>query len=223
MPMTIGDRTATLRSTAAPLHLPTVAGHARVLRRGEPLYLVGSASDTVYRVESGLLAMSLPLRSGRERIVALAGPGEFLGALAPERREHEERAEALSATVVVIGLPRAELDDAFERTLFETLDRHASRLRYALEDADRPVVVRLGLALIDLGWRYGHLGEDGATRLTLPLTHEHLAAMIGAARETTSAALATLRAEAGVDGTRGRYRFVERTLRDALTSLDPKN
>jgi len=44
-------------------------------------------------------------------------------------------------------------------------------------------------------------------RLTLPLTHENLAAMIGAARETTTATLGELRQLGLLEGTRGSYRF----------------
>jgi CRP-like cAMP-binding protein len=204
----------------APQHSLAIAGQARTMRRGEVLFDVGSPADAVYQVESGLMALALPLRSGRERILTLAGPGEFVGALAPGRREHEERAEALSHTVSVIATLRDDVADDLERVLFTMLGRHASRLRRSIEDADRPVAVRLALSLLDLGERYGHVGEEGITRLTLPLTHEHLAAMIGAARETTSGALALLRQAGLVDGTRGRYRFAAATLRSALADLD---
>ena len=58
-------------------------------------------------------------------------------------------------------------------------------------------------------------GDDGLVRLTLPLTHEHLAALIGAARETTTLTLSDLRRRGFVEGTRGRYRFDPARLRDA--------
>jgi CRP-like cAMP-binding protein len=215
----VGTGGAVVRSVAPP-QAATIAGQARTVRRGEVLFDVGAPADVVYQVESGLLVLALPLGSGRERIVSLAGPGEFLGALAPFGGVHEERAEALSDTVSVIARLRDGVDDDLERTLFTTLHRHASHLRRRLEDADRSVAARLALALLDLGERYGHVSEDGQTRLTLPLTHEHFAAMIGAARETTSGALAALRHAGLVEGTRGRYRFVDRTLRRALPDLD---
>jgi CRP-like cAMP-binding protein len=207
---------------ADPPPSPRMVGQVRVVRRGEALFDVGSPADSVYQVESGLLALTLPLRSGRERIVALAGPGDFLGALAPASSDHEERAEALSPTVTVIGLPRDGVDERLEPTLFATLELHARRLRRVLEDGDRPVAARVALALLDLGARYGHVGEDGTTRLTLPLTHEHVAAMVGAARETTSGALASLRHGGLVEGTRGRYRFVDRRLRSFVSELDDR-
>jgi CRP/FNR family transcriptional regulator, cyclic AMP receptor protein len=204
------------RNTAFAAEHLHVAGSVRVLRRGETLFDVGGAADEVFAVESGLLALSLPLRSGRERIVALAGPGEFIGALAPGRHRHAERAHALSPTVTAVALPRDSVQGEVERLLFAALHARVEGLRRRLEESERPVADRLASTLLDLGSRYGHSGEDGVTRLTLPLTHEHLAALIGAARETTSTVLSELRARGLVEGTRGRYRFRESALRAAL-------
>jgi CRP/FNR family transcriptional regulator, cyclic AMP receptor protein len=208
------------RGVATPPPASAPAGQARTVRRGEALFDVGSPADSLYRIESGLVALTLPLRSGRTRILSLAGPGEYVGALAPGMRDHEERAEALSPTVTAVAYWRAHVDSLLEPALFDALHRHAARLRRSLEDADRPVAARVALALLDLGDRYGHVAEDGATRLTLPLTHDHLAAMVGAARETTSGAVAELRTAGLVSGTRGRYRFVAERLRGALPLLD---
>jgi CRP-like cAMP-binding protein len=207
------DRYSVPRSAALPpVAAAPLTGPARVVRRGEALYDVGDRADTVYQVESGLLALCLPLPSGHERIVALAGPGEYVGALAPDTHEHDERAEALSPTVTAVGMPRDGVDATVEGALFRTVASQVTRLRRALEEAHRPVPIRLALALLDLGARYGVAAEGGTTRLTLPLTHEHLAGMVGAARETTSAAMADLRRLGLVEGTRGRYRFSERAL-----------
>jgi CRP/FNR family transcriptional regulator, cyclic AMP receptor protein len=219
--MTALASTVTTRGRGTdPVHGAAVAGVPRVVRRGAALYEAGAPADTVYLVESGLLALTLPLRSGRQRIVSLAGPGEFVGALAPDARTLGERAEALSPTVSVLAFGRDAVDARLERQLFAALDALSTRLRRALEDADRPVAARLAAALVELGERYGHVGADGATRLTLPLTHEHLGAAIGAARETTSSALTTLRERGVVEGTRGRYRFGASALSAAAASLD---
>jgi CRP-like cAMP-binding protein len=188
----------------------------RVLRRGEALFDVGAPADEVFQVESGLVAISLALRSGRERIVALAGPGEFVGALGPDRARFGERAQALSPTVSVVAVARDMVTGELERRLFASLDEHAERLRRLLEEGELSVAERLASVLLDLGSRYGHVGEHGVTRLTLPLTHEHLAAMIGAARETTSSGLAELRSRGLLDGTRGHYRFRSEMLRASL-------
>lgn len=56
-------------------------------------------------------------------------------------------------------------------------------------------------------------------QLTLPLTHDHLAAMIGAARETTTAALSEMRERGALSGTRGQYSFDPSELRAYVRDL----
>lgn len=186
---------------------------ARVLARGEALYRAGDPATALFAVEAGLVALSVASPTGRERIVGVAGPGDLVGALDPRADRHGEHAHALGAAVVVRALdPRGEgHGDAIARAL----GAHATQLRHALEDVDLPVAARLARALARLGERFGQRGEDGLVRLTLPLTHEHLAALVGAARETTTLTLSDLRRRGLVEGTRGRYRFDPARLRDA--------
>jgi CRP/FNR family transcriptional regulator, cyclic AMP receptor protein len=94
-------------------------------------------------------------------------------------------------------------------------DTHMAWLRHAVEENDLPVAARLARTLVRLGDRFGQRGDDGRVRLTLPLTHEHLAALVGAARETTTATLSELRQRGLLEGTRGRYQFDPARLRDA--------
>jgi CRP-like cAMP-binding protein len=189
------------------------AAPARVLARGEALYRVGERAAVVYVVEAGLLTLAISSPTGRDRLIGIAGPGDLLGALDPGADRYGETAQALGAAVAVRALdPRfGPRGDAVAGALGD----QARRLRQALEDVDLPVAARLARALARLGERFGQRTEDGAVRLTLPLTHEHLAALVGAARETTTLTLSDLRRRGLVEGTRGRYRFDPARLRDA--------
>jgi CRP/FNR family transcriptional regulator, cyclic AMP receptor protein len=178
----------------------------RELVKGERLYGAGDPADTVFRVDQGLVKLSIDVPYGRERIVGVAGPGDLIGALTPAQIALRESAEALSASVVVTVVPRMQASD-FERALFRAAGDQLARVTVALEDGELPVGARLARALLRLGERFGQLSEGGVVRLTLPLTHENLAALIGAARETTTAALGDLRRLGLLEGTRGRYRF----------------
>lgn len=187
----------------------------RELRRGEALYRVGDEARGVYRVEEGLLKLAFDVADGRERVLGLAGPGEWLGALAPNHLRFLERAVALSPRVLVRALPREGLEPDLERRLFDAAGVQLVRWREALEDGERPVLARLARTLLRLGERFGQQTDDGTLRLTLPVTHEILAAMVGAARETTTALVSELRTQGAVEGTRGRYRLHPEALRDA--------
>ncbi len=175
----------------------------RELGKGEVLYHPDSEAVSVYRVEEGLLKLALLLPGGRERITQLVGPGDYLGALTAAPY-YGERAEALSAKVSVSETAK---EGAGSAELLSATGDQLRRLRDALEDTDLPVSARLARTLLRLGARFGHTSETGRVRLTLPLTHDTLAALVGAARETTTALLGEMRAQGVLNGTRGRYSF----------------
>jgi len=186
---------------------------ARTLGRGETLYRAGEPAIASYALEAGLVKLAVLLPSGRERIVGIAGPGDLVGAMTPATLSYGESAEALGAAVVVRALEPHRAEHA--ATLARAADAHLARLRHALEETDLPVAARLARTLVRLGDRFGQRGDDGRVRLTLPLTHDHLAALVGAARETTTATLSELRQRGLLEGTRGRYQFDPARLRDA--------
>ena len=55
----------------------TAAFPRRTLKKGDRLYREGDAADTVFRIEEGLLKLSIDLVTGKERIVSVAGPGRL--------------------------------------------------------------------------------------------------------------------------------------------------
>jgi CRP/FNR family cyclic AMP-dependent transcriptional regulator len=178
---------------------------SRELAKGEVLYRLNDEAQTIYRVEEGLLKLSVDLLSGRERIITLAGPGDLIGAVTPTPR-YGDSAEALSAKVCVSVIPQADAEK-LQVELYLSTGAQLERLKGALEDTDLPVSARLARTLLRLGERFGHTTEAGRVHLTLPLTHDNLAAMVGAARETTTATLSEMRDEGVLSGTRGSYSF----------------
>ena len=189
----------------------------RELHKGDALYRVGDPADTVYRIEEGLLKLSIDLATGKERIIGVAGPGDLIGALTPHHPTFEEGADALSPRVRVRVMPRDEVQDTLNDDLLSAAGLQLSRLREALEDTELPVNARLARTFVRLGERFGHASDDHV-RLTLPLTHDNFAAMVGAARETTTAVLSEMREEGLLSGTRGRYSFDPAELSDFALS-----
>ena len=178
----------------------------RELGKGEALYRVGDAGGLVYRVDEGLLKLVIDGPGGRERILSLAGPGDLIGSVGPLEGSFRESAESLSQARVSAAMVSDLLPDSGEELLRAAAVR-LDHMRDTLEDVELPVTVRVARVLNRLGCRFGHRSADGWIRLTLPLTHDHLAAMIGAARETTSTAVGEIRREGLLEGTRGRYYF----------------
>ncbi len=193
--------------SSSPSRYPLPDALRRELGKSEVLYHAHSGAVSVYRVEEGLLKLALELPSGRERITQLVGPGDYLGALTAAPL-YGERAEALSAKVSVSETAKT---GAASTELFVATGEQLRRFRDALEDTDLPVAARLARTLIRLGARFGHT-SSGRVRLTLPLTHDTLAALVGAARETTTALLGEMRVQGVLSGTRGRYSFEQAAL-----------
>lgn len=189
---------------ASSWHLPV-----RALGRGEQLYRAGMPAEALFIIEAGLVALELDVP--KARIVALAGPGDAIGSLAPGKGSYLETATTLSGEVVLRRLDSAAhslLPPAESAALLLAAARaRVSALTHALEESEQPVPARIARAFLRLGSRFGHELQDGTVRLTLPITHDTLAAMVGAARETTTAVIAQLRQAGLVQGTRGNYRI----------------
>lgn len=183
----------------------------REYHKGEVVYGGGEPAEFAFAIESGLVALTLAAHPERERIVALAGPGDIVGALTPATDRYLETATALSAGVRcrLLARPGATADDApdLAAALAVAAGRQLARLADAMADNEVAVPARVARTLVRLGERFGQRGAEGMTRITLPLTHDTLAAMIGAARETTTSVVQTLRERGLLTGTRGRYLF----------------
>lgn len=198
----------------APLHSAVREYPRRLLTKGDTLYRDGDVADTVFLVQEGLLKLSIDLVTGKERITGVAGPGDFIGAITPSHRSQQETAQALSPQVVVQVIPTGDIDEALKDEVYAAAGVQLARMRQTLEDSELPVPARLARTFVRLGERFGNVSESHYVHLALPLTHDNFAAMVGAARETTTAVLGEMRSGGLVEGTRGRYRFNLDTLND---------
>ncbi len=201
--------------TTPPFIPATLEAPKRILSKGNTLYYAGDSADTVYRVEEGLLKLSIHLLTGKERIVSVAGPGDYIGGLTTAHHHYQESAEALSPNVVVKVFSKEDSD--LQNELSNAAGQQMARLRDTLEDSELPVPARLARTFVRLGERFGQISEDRDVRLTLPLTHDNFAAIVGAARETTTAVLSEMRDDGVLAGTRGHYNFNLDTLNDFAT------
>lgn len=165
------------------------------VRKGEVLYRPGQPAKHIYCVLDGAIGLSLPGTDGRFVQLGLRAAGEFFGetALVPGWRRASE-AKALqdsrvgqvdAATFVskVWDLPWenfASLTKTLLRPVFLVSLRRSLFLVEQLPD-------RLALAL----WELRGVSESRRARGLLPstLTHEELAAMVGASRPRVSVAL----------------------------------
>ena len=81
---------------------------ARNLAADEVLFMAGDPGDGLYRVDEGLLKVSIASASGAERILAILGPGSIVGDLA-----------------IIDGLPRSASVTALRDCKLKFLSRAA--------------------------------------------------------------------------------------------------
>jgi CRP-like cAMP-binding protein len=102
----------------------------------------------------------------------------------------------------------------------EVLASHLFHCRDQLSSSYAPVKVRAIRVLIEQAERFGRPQEHGWVELSTELKHEEIASMISATRVSVSMAIADLRDDGVLDGTRGEYRLNLPALRDLSHHID---
>jgi CRP-like cAMP-binding protein len=163
------------------------------LKTDQVLFMAGDAGDGCYRVEDGLLKVTMMSRAGNERILAFLGSGSIVGELAI--------IDGLPRSATVVAIRNTELS-FISRTAFEEFaHKHpevykslvtllASRLRetdaVVAAGSFLPLRGRVALTLLELAQDFGQ--DVGAGRIVIrqKIGQSDLAAMAGIARENVS-------------------------------------
>jgi len=183
----------------SPLH--ALPGFERVSKRkifdkGAVLFVEGHSARDVYVVCTGRLKLSMTSAEGRKLIVRIARPGDLLGIHAAlGGQSYEATAEALTPCRIdfisrkdLLGLLERQksfglpLAVAISKDFTDFLE-HARGLLMSISAAEK--LARLLLSLAD---QFGRHTTNGIILQTL-LTHEEIAQVIGASRETVTRSL----------------------------------
>ena len=202
------DRTAeTLSAWAGYWNLLTTAEQAALRELGRPgefraggvLCTEGEQSTHVFMLITGWVKVLSAAGDGRELLLALRGQGDVVGEIAGECDGFR------TATVKAAGLVRSLIvpydrftqflsahpgaDSAYRRAITQRWSEAASML-YSRSVHSGPQ--RLAALLVDLAERHGTLGKGG-TLITIPLSQEEIASLVGASRATVTRALSDWR------------------------------
>jgi CRP/FNR family transcriptional regulator, cyclic AMP receptor protein len=157
------------------------------------LFQAGDAGDGCYRVDDGLLKVTMLSRSGDERILCFLGPRAIVGELS--------MIDGLPRSASVVAVWPATLS-FLSRAAFKTFAKKhpelyenlvillASRLR----EADTAIAAgsflsregRLACTLLELAGDFGQDVGDGRTVIRQKIDQSDLAAMAGIARESAN-------------------------------------
>lgn len=165
----------------------------RHLTANEMLFLAGDPGDGFYRLDEGLLKVSITSATGAERILAILGPGSIVGDLAIiDGKPRSANVSALrDCKLRFVSRAAFEAFAGKEPQIYQYLTKLlAERLR----DTDQllaagsflPLRGRVARALLDLAHAFGHNVGGTRTVIRQKISQGDLAAMAGIARENVS-------------------------------------
>jgi CRP/FNR family transcriptional regulator, cyclic AMP receptor protein len=188
----------------------------RTFRNHEIIYFPTEPGQSVLVLARGRVKLKALGPEGQETILAFIGEGELFGELAlVDSEPRNEYAEAVEESVV-LAVPRedmlwlmsqrAEVALHVTKLLGFRRRRIENRLRNILFRSNRERIVALLQELLE-----AHGRRDGdAWEIGLALSHQELASLIGATRETVTLTLGRLQYERLIEVRRRRIRVLDR-------------
>jgi CRP-like cAMP-binding protein len=169
------------------------------VRKRQPIYLPGDPATTVYVLKQGRVRIASTAGSGKEVTFEILEPGEVFGEL--EVLEGQPRATGAEALddVLICAIRREDFEDYLKHhpdltlQLTKLIGLRLQKIQSRVEDlVFRDVPARLAHLLLELAKTHGKQ-EGSAVRLTVKLTHQEMANLIGCSRETVSLTLGQFR------------------------------
>lgn len=178
---------------------------AATFSRGQEIFGPGRGAGLVYIVRSGCVRLYKSLPDGRSINLGLLGPNTvFTQESDPDGLSSGSSAEAIVDSTVSI-VEADDLVDLIQRTpelanaVVQGMSRRISELHTLTEQLlARDTSVRLASTLLTLARGFGRPTADGLTAITLPVTHQTLANMIGSNRVTVTRKLLELQEQGSV-------------------------
>jgi CRP-like cAMP-binding protein len=163
------------------------------LKTDQVLFLIGDNGDGCYRVEDGLLKVTMISRDGNERILAFLGPGAIVGEMSIiDQLPRCASVVAVRASVLSF-LNRAEFVD-FAKKHSQVYESLLTLLAERLRETDTTIAAgtflplrgRLACTLLELAEKFGQDVGSGRIVIRQKISQKDVAAMAGIARENVS-------------------------------------
>ena len=178
----------------------------RGLTAGESVYLEGDPATQLYVVATGAMKTTRVSPEGRETLLDLLFPGDFLGSYPTQgAQEHADSAWAVTPTCL-LSLDAGDFSTILRRfpsVALATLEGVSKRLSQSQDAVHRlsaaPVEKRLAATLLLVAEKIGEPWHGDGVLLQVPLSREDLASMTGAVTETASRILSQWRRDGLID------------------------
>ncbi|WP_406243530.1 Crp/Fnr family transcriptional regulator [Tissierella carlieri] len=157
----------------------------KTFEKGEMIYMAGDKGDKLYVIHSGKVKITRFTDSGKEQVIRVLGPGDFMGELSIfSPLPLTDNGEALSQTVacMIDGKKLKELMKKYPTIAFKVMEELSQRLEKAehlIENISlHRVERRLALTLINMA------NEKG--EVSLKMSKRDFASHLGMSQETLS-------------------------------------
>ena len=182
------------------------------LAADQTLFVAGDPGDGCYRVEEGLLKVSVVSPSGSERILAIMGAGAVVGELSMIDTRPRSASVAAIRDSQLSFISRASFD-AYAAAHPEVCRHIMTVLAQRLRDTNSVVAAatfltlkgRVARALLNLAEAFGHDVGAGRILIRQKVNQTDMAAMVGIARENVSRILNEWKRAAVVSRLAGYY------------------
>jgi len=166
------------------------------LKTDEMLFLAGDTGDGCYRVEDGLLKVTMISRTGKERILAFLGPGAIVGEMSIIDRLPRSANVVAVRPAILSFLGRTEFQH-FAKIHPEVYESLVALLVARLRETDvtiaaetfLPVRGRIACTLLELAQEFGRDVGYGRIIIHQKICQADVAAMAGVSREQVNRAL----------------------------------
>ena len=163
------------------------------LKTNEVLFLAGDSGNGCYRVEDGLLKVTMVSRAGSERILAFLGPGAIVGEMSIIDGLPRSASVVAVRPAVLSFLSRADFED-FAKKHLEVYQSLVALLAARLRETDTTIAAgsflplrgRVACTLLELAHDFGQDVGSGRIVIHQKIGQSDLAAMAGIARENVS-------------------------------------
>jgi len=163
------------------------------LKADEVLFLASDPGDGCYRIDEGLLKVSMMSRTGTERILSFMGPGSIVGELSMIDGRPRSAAVVTVRDATLSFLSRSAFE-AFAQRQPEIYKSLVTLLATRLRETDTviaagsflPLKGRVASTLLELAVHFGQDVGSGRVVIRQKIGQSDIAAMAGIARENVS-------------------------------------
>ncbi len=179
---------------------------SKTFDKGSMIYREGDKGGKLYILHAGRVKISRVSANGKEQVIRVIGPGEFMGELALfSSLPMKDNAEALEPCTMCVmdGVKLKELMKKYPSIAFKIMDELSRRLEKAenlIESISlNTVEQRLARALLDI--------SSGKEEVVLSMTKGDFASQLGMSQETLSRKLSAFQ-EQGIIRLKGNRKII---------------